>query len=307
MRVCVIGATGFVGRALVPALRRDGHAVSAWVRSEARARRVLGAGVECVPESRGEDALGALVGRSEAVVNLAGEPLVGRRWTAARRVALRSSRVELTERLVRAIAQSRTRPRVLVSGSAVGYYGDRAGERLPESAPPGDDFLAHLCREWEHAARAATAHGVRVMTLRSGVALGREGGALAPMLLPFRLGVGGPVGSGRQYFPWIHLDDLVRVITVALLDERYLGPVNAVAPEQVTSREFARELGRAVRRPAILPTPAFLLRVLFGESASVVLTGQRTEPRALSQWGFAFAFPTLEAALTDIVGPRRGR
>jgi uncharacterized protein (TIGR01777 family) len=210
--------------------------------------------------------------------------------------------VQVTKDLVRAIEAAPTRPRVLVSGSAVGWYGDRGDERLTEQSTPGDDFLARLCRQWEAAATAAQASGVRVVLSRTGVVLGRDGGALAQMLPPFRLGLGGPIGSGRQYLPWIHQQDLVAFLAAAVVDDRYRGPVNGVAPEEATSRTFAAALGRALHRPAILPAPAFALRALFGEAATVLLASQRVEPRALSDVGFDFAFPRLDAALADIVG-----
>jgi len=301
MRMLVTGATGFIGRALIARLRRDGHAIVAGVRSEERARRVLGADVELVRASGG-DALAAAVARADAVVNLSGEPVVGKRWTAERRRVLEESRVGVTRDLVSAIAAASPRPRVLVSGSAVGWYGDRGDERLTESSSPGDDFLARLCRAWEEAARAAETSGVRVVTLRTGVVLGPGGGALAQMLPPFRLGLGGPVGSGRQYFPWIHLQDLVSAIAAAIGDDRYRGPVNGVGPQEATSRTFASALGRALHRPAILPMPALALRVIFGEAANVLLASQRAEPRVLLTNGFTFAFPDLDGALADIVG-----
>ena len=197
MRVLILGATGFIGRALVPRLRRDGHTIVAWVRSESRARSLLGAEVELLPSSRGPDALVSTLGTVDAVVNLAGEAIFGKRWTPERRRVLEESRVGVTRDLVRAIAAASPRPRVLVSGSAVGWYGDRGDERLTETSSPGDDFLARLCRDWEAAATAAEASGVRVVLLRTGVVLGRNGGALAQMLTPFKLGVGGPVGNGR--------------------------------------------------------------------------------------------------------------
>ena len=302
MRVLVTGATGFIGRALIPLLQREGHSVVAWVRSEARARSLLGAEVEMVHANAGLDALVSAMERCEAVVNLAGEPLLGGRWTAARRAILESSRVEVTDLLVCAIAKARTRPGALVSGSAVGYYGDRADEPLGEASSVGDDFLARLCRRWENAAQSAESLGVRVALLRTGVVLGRAGGALAQMLPPFALGLGGPVGSGKQYLPWIHLHDLVKIIAVALVDERYRGPVNGVAPEEATSRAFARALGRALRRPAILPLPTLALKGIFGNAHTVLLASQRVVPRALEERRFAFDFPTLDGALADIVG-----
>jgi len=300
MRVFVTGATGFIGRALIPRLQRDGHAVVAWVRSPARARGLLGAEVELLHVDTAPDGLVAAIERSDAVVNLAGEPLMGGRWTGARRAVLEESRVAVTERLVRAMAEGKSRPRVFISGSAVGYYGDRADEPLAEASGSADDFLARLCRRWESAAQDADRLGARVVRLRTGVVLGRAGGALAQMLPPFQLGVGGRVGSGKQYLPWIHLHDLVKIIAVALVDDRYRGPVNGVAPEQATSRSFARALGRALHRPAILPLPA--LKVFFGEAATVLLASQRVDPRVLRELQFAFDFPTLDSALEDIVG-----
>jgi uncharacterized protein (TIGR01777 family) len=304
MRVFVTGATGFLGRALTVRLRGDGHAVVAWVRSVDRARGLLGSDVELIRSDAGFAALTDVLARADAVVNLAGEPLIGKRWTPERRRVLEDSRVQVTKDLVRAIAAAHTRPRVLVSGSAVGWYGDRGDERLTEQSAPGDDFLARLCRQWEDAAMAAQASGVRVVISRTGVVLGRGGGALAQMLPPFRLGLGGPIGSGRQYLPWIHQQDVVAFIAAALVDDRYRGPVNVVAPQEATSRAFAAALGRALHRPAILPAPAFALRALFGEAATVLLAGQRVEPRALRGYGFAFAFPDLHSALADIVGRR---
>jgi uncharacterized protein len=200
------------------------------------------------------------------------------------------------------VAIASRRPSVLVSGSAVGYYGDRGAAMLDETAAPGGDFLAGLCQRWEGAAREAEALGMRVVRLRTGVVLGRDGGALSSMLPPFRIGAGGPVGSGRQYFPWIHLHDLVGVMATAIRDERYEGAVNGVAPEQVTSRDFARALGRVLHRPAILPVPALALRTIFGEAAVVLLASQRVAPRALQTLGYPFAFPLLEGALADIFG-----
>jgi uncharacterized protein (TIGR01777 family) len=302
MRVLVMGATGFIGRALIPRLQCDGHAVVAWVRSPARARSLLGAEVELVHADTAPDGLVEAIERSDAVVNLAGEPLMGGRWTAARRAVLESSRIAVTEQLVRAMAEAKTRPRVFVSGSAVGYYGDRSDELLTEASCGRDDFLARLCRRWENAAEDAHRLGVRVVLLRTGVVLGRAGGALAQMLPPFQMGVGGPVGSGEQYLPWIHLHDLVKIIAVALVDERYRGPVNGVAPEQATSRSFSRALGRVLHRPAIVPLPALALKAIFGEAASVLLASQRVDPGVLRKHQFAFDFPTLDAALEDIVG-----
>jgi uncharacterized protein (TIGR01777 family) len=301
MRVLVTGATGFIGRALIAELRRDGHAVVAWVRSARRARGLLGPDVDLVESTAGVDRLVAALDACDAVVNLAGESILGGRWTPARKAALRESRVQLTEDLVRAWGRALRRPRVLVSGSAVGYYGDRGDERLDETSARGEGFLATLCEDWEHAARGAEASGARVVLLRTGVVLGRDGGALAQMLTPFRFGAGGPVGSGRQYMPWIHLDDLVGIIRAALVDDTIRGPINGVAPNPVTSREFAAALGHALHRPALLPMPSLALRALFGEGASVLLGSQRVDPAALRAHGFNWTYQTIDAALIDIV------
>jgi uncharacterized protein (TIGR01777 family) len=300
--VFVTGATGFIGRALTSRLQHDGHSVVALVRSQARARSSLGDRVEMISASAGIGPMVSVLERCDGVVNLAGEPLMGGRWTAARRQVLEDSRVAVTDQLARAMAAAKPRPRVLVSGSAVGIYGDRGGEQLSEASSLGDDFLARLCREWESAAQPAEASGVRVVELRTGVVLGPAGGALAQMLPPFKLGLGGPIGTGGQYLPWIHLNDLVEIIVAALVDDRYRGPVNGVAPEEATSRSFARALGRALHRPSFLPTPAFALKAIFGEAASVLLASQRVAPHVLKTLGFAFRFPTLAAALEDIVG-----
>ena len=301
MRVLITGATGFVGRALVPALQREGHTIVVWTRDVARARARLGTDIETL-DSTDSSALIAGVERCHAVINLAGEPVVGPRWTEARRAVIRDSRIAATEALVQAIGAAAVKPQVLVSASAVGYYGDRADEVLREDSSPASDFLAQTCYDWEAAAVAAEPHGVRVALLRIGVVLGRDGGALEQMLPPFRLGLGGPIGGGRQYLPWIHLHDLVGVIAAALTDDRYSGPVNAVAPEPVTNLQFARQLGRALSRPAIVPVPALALKAAMGEAASVLLGSQRVLSDALSRLGFSFAFPTLAVALADIVG-----
>jgi hypothetical protein len=302
MRVFVTGATGFIARALIPLLQRESHSIVAWVRSETRARSLLGASTEIVPASAGSAAMVSALERCDAVVNLAGEPLISGRWTAARRGVLEQSRIGSTELLVHAIGETRTRPRVLVSASAVGYYGDRADQQLTEASSPGADFLARLCQRWEAAALAAEPLGVRVVLLRTGVVLGRAGGALERMLPPFEIGAGGPIGSGKQYMPWIHLHDLVKIVATALVDDRYQGPINAVAPEQATGRSFARALARTLHRPSLFPVPAIALKAIFGEAAIVLLASQRVAPLALEQRRFAFDFPTLDAALGDIVG-----
>ena len=301
MRVLVTGATGFIGRALVPRLQRDGHSVVVWARSDTRALGLLGADIDVVSIAAGQEALVSALSRCDAVVNLAGEPLLGGRWTNARRAVLRASRIDTTGQLVSAMEAASPRPRVLVSGSAVGYYGDRGDEPLNEASVHRQDFLSQLCQDWESAAQRASASGVRVVLLRTGVVLGRAGGALAQMLPPFMFGAGGPIGSGRQYFPWIHLHDLVALAATAIVDERYAGAVNGVAPEQATSKAFARALGAALHRPALLPTPSLALRAIFGEAAVVLLASQRVEPKTAQGHGFVWEFPSLAAALHHII------
>ncbi len=235
------------------------------------------------------------------MLNLAGEPVLGSRWTPRHLRALVESRVDATRELVRAM-QAAARPAgVLVSASAVGFYGDRGDELLDEESAPGEDFLARLCRDWEAAALAAASGGTRVVALRIGLVLGRGGGALARMLPLFRAGLGGPLGSGRQQQSWIHLRDLVAIILLALEDERLGGPLNATAPSPVSGRELAAALGRALRRPVWLRVPAPALRLALGEGASVLCASQRALPRRLLAHGFRFAFPELAPALAELL------
>jgi uncharacterized protein len=301
MRVFMTGATGFLGRASVLRLQRDGHQIVAWVRSPERARSLLGADVEVCASSSGDQGMQRAIEGCEAVVNLAGEPLIGRRWSARRRAALVDSRVGLTGRIVSAMARCAAPPRVLVSASGIGYYGDRGDLALTEASAPGDDFAARLCVDWEAAALRATDSGARVVCLRLGVVLGREGGPLALMQPVFELGLGGPQGGGRQFIAWIHLEDAAQLIARALTDADLRGPLNVVAPEPLRNREFAAALGAALRRPAVLPVPAFALRLLFGEAAFPIMASLRVVPAALQGAGFAYAFPELGAALADVV------
>ncbi|MBI5547041.1 MAG: TIGR01777 family protein [Deltaproteobacteria bacterium] len=296
MDVLLTGATGFVGKALVLRLLGAGHRVAALVRSKEKARATLGPDVELVAR----DDLAPAVDRSEGIINLAGEPVLPRRWTQPRKRALVTSRVGTTQALVEAMRIATSKRRVLLSASAVGYYGDRGEVPVDESSPPGSGFLAGLCFDWEAAARAAElVEGVRVATFRIGVVLGPEGGALAPMLPLFRLGLGGRYGSGRQRVSWIHQRDLVEILVTALGDGRWTGPINAVAPHPATGTAFAREIGRTLGRPSWLPVPSRVLGLMLGEAAQVLSTGQKVLPRRLTELGYEFRFPTLESALAD--------
>lgn len=298
MRIAVTGATGLIGRALVRALAAAGHRVD---RVSRRAPAPGSTDVQWDPE-RGRLDPQALAG-IDAAVHLAGESIAAGRWTSTVRARIRESRVGGTRLLAATLARLDPPPRVLVSASAVGYYGDRGDEPLDEASPPGSGFLADVAREWEAAAEPARAAGIRVVTPRIGLVLAREGGALGRMLLPFRLGLGGVVGSGRQYWSWITLPDLVRVLERALEDASLAGPVNAVAPGPVTNREFTRTLGRVLGRPAVLPLPAAAVRVLLGEMGeALLLGGARVLPRRLERAGFQFQHPGLEGALRAVLG-----
>ena len=299
MRVVVAGGTGFLGRALAPALLGKGHEVVVVTRDPARASLLAGARAASWAD------LPRVVDGAGAVVNLAGET-ISRRWTASAKERIVASRVEAAARVGEALRAASARPAVLLNASAVGFYGDRGDEELSESSGAGGGFLAETVVEWESAARRAAPEGVRLVLPRIGIVLGEEGGALAKMLPPFRLGLGGPLGSGRQWMPWIHRDDLVSLVVEALGDHRFEGPVNAVAPAPVTMREFAATLGRVLRRPAVAPAPAFAIRAALGEMSGLVLEGQRALPAKALSLGFRFRFERLEPALRDLLAPARG-
>jgi len=301
LRATVTGATGMVGVRVVAALRGRGAHVTVLTRDPARARSRLG-GVEALAwEPAHEPAPAEALDGRDCVINLAGEP-IGQRWSAAARRAIRDSRVTGTRNLLAGMRAAAAAPRTLVSSSAVGYYGRRGEEPLDEDAPPGRGFLAEVCAEWEAQALRATELGARVVTVRTGVVLDRAGGALARMLPPFRLGLGGPVAGGRQYISWIHLDDLVALMLAGLDHEEWRGPINATAPQPVTNREFSRALGHVLGRPAVLPVPGLALRLLYGEMAEIVTTGARVVPAKPLVLGYEFVHPDLDAALRSALG-----
>jgi uncharacterized protein (TIGR01777 family) len=296
MKILVSGSSGLVGSALLPALAAAGDEVVRLVRRKSENEREIG-----WDPARGVSEPERLEG-FDGVVHLAGEGIAAGRWTAERQKRIRESRVVGTRVLCEALARTRHRPAVLVAASAVGAYGDRGNELLSESSPRGAGFLAEVCRDWEAATAPAADVGVRVVSLRTGIVLAKHGGALAKMLLPFRLGLGGPIGNGNQFMSWIALDDHVAAIRYALVAGALSGPVNAVAPNPVQNREFTRVLARVLRRPAIFPLPAFAARILLGKMADeLLLSGQRVVPERLSSAGFIFAHPQLEGALRHVL------
>lgn len=312
VRVIISGGTGFIGQSLVMTLTERGDDVVVLSRGSQEARRCgLGPRPSCfrgsgkaelvpwTPEKQGD--WSRVVDGADAVVHLAGAGVFDGPWTPERREVLRSSRIRSTELLSEAISRAERKPRVFVSGSAVGYYGTATGDRvLTEEDPAGDDFLARLCRDWEAAADAARVAGVRVCHPRIGLVLGRHGGMLAKMIPAFRAFVGGPVGTGAQYMGWVHIADTVRALEHAL-DTELAGPFNVTAPEPVTMKTFSHVLGEALGRPSLFRVPSFAVKLAFGDRAEAVLTGQRALPRRLSDAGFAFVFPELASALADIV------
>lgn len=298
MNVAVTGSTGLLGSALVPRLTSGSHGVVRLVRgtpATASGERVARWDPDTGAVEPGLDGV-------DAVVHLAGESVAGGRWTEARKRRIRESRVHATRRLCETLARLSRPPRVLVAASAIGYYGDRGDQVLREESAPGAGFLPEVCREWEAAAEPAAQRGVRVVHLRIGLVLSPKGGALAAMLPVFRLGLGGPVGAGAQWMSWIGIDDTLGAILHALMNEPLAGPVNAVAPAPVTNREFAKTLARVLRRPAVLPFPAFAARLLLGQMADeLLLASARVEPARLRATGFAFRDATLEGALRRLL------
>jgi uncharacterized protein len=305
MKIAVTGATGFVGTRLLERLLAEGHQVVALVRTPAKLAQLFPGdrfpnltSVTYSPKASG-DWQQAIAG-CDGVVNLAGEPLAGDRWTPERKQEILSSRQLGTQKLVEAIGQAQPRPPVLVSTSAIGYYGTSETATFDETSPPGHDFLAQVCQPWEAEAQKVKAYGTRLVILRFGIVLGM-GGAIAQILPPFKLFAGGPIGTGRQWFSWIHREDLVNLIIQALTHSDMEDVFNATAPNPVRMAEFCEILGRVLNRPSWLPVPEFVIELLLGEAAQVVLEGQEVLPRRAQSHGFNYQFPTIEAALKDIL------
>jgi uncharacterized protein len=303
LKVAVTGATGSIGRAIVAALHDRGDEVAVLTRDPDKAKQQLGADVDAhrwaEPES--EPAPAEAFADADAVIHLAGEP-VDQRWNDDAKRRIRDSRELGTGNLVAGLKDAGPRLRTLVSASASGYYGPHGDERVAEETPPGKDFLADVVVRWEREATAAAEHGLRVATLRTGIVLTPAGGALGRMLTPFKLGAGGPIAGGGQYMPWIHVDDVVGAYLFALDNKNASGPLNLSAPEPVTNKEFSKALGKTLHRPAIAPVPGAAIKLLYGEMATIVVTGVRMVPARLRELGYEFARPDLHDALKAAVG-----
>ena len=302
MKIAIAGATGFVGSRLVAQLQAQGHQVIILTRSPQQASNRFGQAqiVGYNPLKSGE--WQQSISGCDAVINLAGEPIAEKRWTPAQKRSILDSRQLGTQKIVEAIDLATIKPQVLINASAIGYYGTSETSKFDETSPAGTDFLAEVCAAWETAAQSVTANGTRVVILRLGIVLGENGGALGKMLAPFSAFVGGPIGSGNQWFSWIHRDDVVKLIIAALNDTKMQGVYNATAPNPITMTEFAQTLGTVMNRPSWLPVPNFVIEAMLGEGAIVVLQGQQVVPTRTLAQGFDFQYSTIEPALTAIVG-----
>jgi uncharacterized protein len=304
MKILVTGSTGLVGTALVSKLAGAGHTVCRLMRPESAARQGSPGGFD-VAWNPATGELGGAGVSADAVVNLSGSSIAEGRWSAGRKALLRSSRLDTTRALVAALAKMNARPSVLISASAIGIYGSRGDEVLTEESTIGSDFLAALAKDWEAEALKAEALGIRVVLARFGIILERHGGALAKMMLPFKFGAGGKIGSGRQWMSWVTLEDTVEILRVALENAAVRGPVNVVAPNAVRNDEFTKHLATAMRRPALFPAPAFALRLALGEMAdALLLSSQRVTPQKLQHLGYRFLHPDLASALLAVLSPR---
>ena len=299
MKIIASGMSGLVGRHLALELAKEHELVRLVRRNTEDSATAQGREVKWNPEEPGSWA--KEIDGADAVINLCGEPIADKRWTELRKRALRNSRIRTTQALVRAIETAVVKPKVLLNASAIGYYGPRDHYLVDEETKAGVGFLTDLCMEWEKEALRAKDYKVRVVLLRTGIILSRDGGALKKMLLPFQFFLGGPLGDGRQYMSWIHIEDEIRAIQTALLDPMMQGPLNLTAPNPVTMDEFAHTLGKVLRRPSCFRVPEFILRTLLGELSEMLLTGQKVYPQKLKRSGFQFRFETLEEALKNLL------
>ena len=296
MKILIIGGRGFIGSAISKRLREDGHDVIISTRRSSDSKEVI--------TWRPPDLLPPeVISTIDAVINLSGEPIAPGRWTPEKKKKIMESRVETTRALVKSLGQSEKRPSLLINASAVGYYGPCGDEVITEDSPPGSDFLASVCVKWEEVAKDAETLGLRVVILRFGTVLDRDGGALPRMMKPFKMFLGGWLGSGRQWFPWIHREDIAGMVSFIIDNESLFGVFNATAPQAVTNLEFSKTLARVLHRPCIFPVPGFVLRLALGEFGNVLLTGQKAIPQRILKAGYKFKYPRLESALRAIINP----
>ncbi len=303
MHIVLTGGTGLIGRAFIAYLAPQGHTFTVFTRHPEKRPIGLPPDVQRVKWTpQDPNALARVLRQADAVVNLMGENIAAERWNTARKNALYASRVENGRALASALRLAQPRPDVLLQASAVGYYGDRGDDLLDEDAPPGNDFLAQLCVDWEASTSSVESLGMRRVILRTGIVLSREGGALLSMMRPIQWGLGGPLGTGNQWMPWIHIHDQAAAMSFLLIHEEAHGPFNLTAPQPVTNRELTRAIARRLHRPAFLRMGVWALRLAFGEMSQVLLASQRALPQRLLELGFQFHFPTLDAALDNLLG-----
>lgn len=303
MKIILAGATGFIGQRLIKKLREANHSLVLLSRNSSEARRHYGSTLQVeLWDAKTQGAWAHHLDGADAIINLTGESIAGKRWTQTQKQKILASRVDATNVIVEALGKANKKPQVLVNASAVGYYGDVPEGNVTEDYPQGKDFLAETCGRWEQAALQAEQFGIRVACIRTGIVLDKNGGALKKLLLPFRLFAGGPLGTGKQWFPWIHIEDEIGAIIFALENQKLSGAVNLAAPESVTMRQFCSALGKAMHRPSWAPVPGFVLKITLGEMAGpLLLSGQRVVPKKLSEAGYTFRFAELDAALRNVL------
>jgi uncharacterized protein (TIGR01777 family) len=295
MNILITGGTGFIGTPLTQELRKSGNDVTVTTRRQTDTKEKLSWNPPgLIPQN--------IISKFDGIINLAGEPIAPARWTEERKKGILSSRIDTTRALVESIKAADTKPKVLISASAIGYYGPHGDESLTEDTPPASDFLADVCVKWEAEALKAQESGVRVVTVRIGGVLEADGGALPQMIIPFKFFIGGPIGSGKQWFSWIHRDDVVGIMRYALENESVSGSVNATAPNSVTNKQFSTALGKALNRPSCLAVPGFMVELTLGELGAVLLTGQKVLPEKVLKAGYKFKYEDIEAALAAIFG-----
>jgi uncharacterized protein (TIGR01777 family) len=295
MNILITGGTGFIGTPLTQELRKSGNDVTVTTRRQTDTKEKLSWNPPgLIPQN--------IISKFDGIINLAGEPIAPARWTEERKKGILSSRIDTTRALVESIKAADTKPKVLISASAIGYYGPHGDESLTEDTPPASDFLADVCVKWEAEALKAQESGVRVVTVRIGGVLEADGGALPQMIIPFKFFIGGPIGSGKQWFSWIHRDDVVGIMRYALENESVSGSVNATAPNSVTNKQFSTALGKALNRPSCLAVPGFMVELTLGELGAVLLTGQKVLPEKMLKAGYKFKYEDIEAALAAIFG-----